>query len=105
MKERYNGIPQSILDNPELLKLFLPVMRSDVAMLDTYHYVDEAPLECSISAFGGSHDLSVSLDELKAWGDQTQGAFNVELFAGDHFFLHTAQNSVVETVAKALIRF
>lgn len=98
MDERYSGIPRVILENPELLKLFLPTLRADVTVLDSYVYRQEPPLGCPISAFGGDADRSVSRDELDAWQLQTQAALELRMFAGDHFFVHSAQGAVLQAV-------
>lgn len=105
MRERYNGIPQPILDSNELLQLFLPVIRSDVTILDTYHYTDEALLECPISAYGGENDPWVSYDQLDAWRDQTQSTFSLRMYPGDHFYLQSAQASLLQVLTNDLARF
>jgi medium-chain acyl-[acyl-carrier-protein] hydrolase len=42
-----------ILKSQELIDLILPVLRADVEMLNTIEYIEEEPLECSMSALGG----------------------------------------------------
>jgi medium-chain acyl-[acyl-carrier-protein] hydrolase len=105
MDERYSGIPKVILENPELLAMFLPVMRADLTILDTYQYVEEPPLACPISVFGGDNDPSVNDDELSAWRSQTQSAFRLKLFDGDHFYLQGAQSQVVQAITQELSHY
>ena len=105
MQHRYNGIPPAILSNQELLVLFLPAMRSDITILDTYRYVDEPPLACPISVFGGENDNSVSYEELDAWRYQTKNSFNLKMFPGDHFFLHNAPTSLLQVLTQELARY
>ena len=50
---QYGGIPQAVLDNPDLVELMLPCLRADFTVFETYSYGDEAPLPCPITAFGG----------------------------------------------------
>ncbi len=97
-----NGTPKTVLENTELMQLFLPVLRADFAVLETYVYTPEPPLECPITAFGGLQDLEVSCDELQAWQNQTTGAFSLQTFPGDHFFLYSAQNLLLGSLAKYL---
>lgn len=103
--ERYNGIPRAILENPELLTLFLPAIRADLTILDTYQHADEPPLDCPISVFGGNEDSSVNRDELSAWRSQTQGPFRLRMFAGDHFFLQGAQTEVLQALTQDLSQY
>jgi len=97
-----NGIPRQALEYPELIELMLPTLRADFAVYDTYTYSTEPPLECPISAFGGLQDGKVSRDCLAAWRDQTSTSFSLQMFPGDHFFLHTAQPLLLQTLYREL---
>jgi medium-chain acyl-[acyl-carrier-protein] hydrolase len=85
---KLNGTPELVFQNRELMQIFLPVLRADFALLETYTYTNEEPLDSSISAFGGLQDERVSCDELKCWQEQTHGSFNLSMFPGGHFYLH-----------------
>ena len=98
---RLNGTPKAVLDNPELMELLLPLLRSDIGLYETYVYNHEAPLDCPISAFGGLEDEEVSREELAGWYDQTQSRFNIQMFPGDQFFLNGKEsNGVLEVISK-----
>ncbi|MBD2208325.1 thioesterase [Nostoc linckia FACHB-104] len=97
-----NGTPSAVLDNAELMQLFLPILRADFAVLETYIYSPEAPLECSITAFGGLEDTRVSSDKLQAWQEHTKADFSLHMLPGDHFFIHSAQLLLLEKITKYL---
>lgn len=99
---RFSGTPELILQNPEIMEVFLPLLRADFSICETYTYSPEDPLECPISAFGGLHDLLASRDDLESWRDQTLGSFTLRMFPGDHFFLHTARAPLLQTVSQGL---
>jgi len=101
---RYNGIPQAVLREPELVELFLPLLRADCELIETYVYRPEAPLDCPISAFGGCDDGGVSPAMLEAWREQTRAEFRLRLLPGDHFFLNTARPSLLRVVVADLAR-
>ena len=84
---RYGGLPQEILDTPELLELYLPILRADLTLLETHQYQRLGPLDCPISAFSGKDDANVSREGLEAWGDHTSAAFEAHWFDGGHFYL------------------
>ena len=97
---RFNGTPKAVLEHTEMMKVFLPLLRSDMRLYETYLYDHEAPLDCPISAFGGLEDEEVSREELTAWGAQTRGGFNAHMFPGDHFFLNrNARNGILEVIS------
>ena len=102
VRHRYNGIPQQVLAEPELMQLFLPTLRADLTLLETYTYHSEAPLDCPISAFGGTHDEQATYDALLAWREETNSTFSVRVFPGDHFFVRTAPGLLLQTLATDL---
>ncbi|MGE3267186.1 MAG: thioesterase II family protein [Chloroflexota bacterium] len=102
LTDRYSGIPDAFLREPELLQIFLPTLRADLAMVETYRYAEDAVLECPVSVFGGLDDISVSRAELAAWRDQTRGPFRLQMFPGNHFFVQTAREALARTVAASL---
>jgi medium-chain acyl-[acyl-carrier-protein] hydrolase len=93
---RYNGTPAEVLENDELMALLLPTLRADFALLETYRYRPQPALNCPITAFWGEQDTIVNSVEVAAWQSYTQGRFQLEMFSGDHFFIH--HPSVIEKV-------
>ena len=102
---RLNGTPAEVLDNPELMQLVLPMLRADFSILETYSYRDEPPLACPLTIFGGSEDKDVRSESLSAWRGHTTAAFSLSILPGDHFFLHTSQATLLQTIARELRRF
>ncbi|NJM21572.1 MAG: thioesterase [Richelia sp. SM1_7_0] len=99
---RLNGTPASVLENTELMQLLIPILRADFAVLETYVYTQELPLECPITAFGGLEDQEVTLQELEGWRSQTQSSFKLQMFSGDHFFIHSAQSLLLKNLSQHL---
>ena len=94
----YGTLPVIIRQDPEVLNLFLSIMRADFTMLGTYQYREEAPLEIPICAFGGLQDQSLKEEDLQGWQNQTNAAFAVKLFLGDHFYFQKSQAAFFETL-------
>lgn len=99
---RFNGTRPEVLQNPELLQLFLPALRSDFAILETYFYATQERLNCPISAFGGMEDNKVSYEQLNAWREQTHSDFTVQMFPGDHFFWHNNHKPLLQAIAQEI---
>ena len=97
-----NGTPPSILEHGELLRLVLPVLRADFSLCETYAYNNEPPLDSSISVFGGDQDGGVSSADLQAWQMHTAAGFRMNLFAGDHFFLHSSRIPLLGELSRQL---
>lgn len=82
-----NGTPQDVLSQPELISLFLPCLRADFELNDTYVPLPGPRLACPISAFVGDDDPEADHDEVRAWSQVTSGTFSFRAFDGDHFYL------------------
>lgn len=96
--KKLNGIPPEILQNNELMRLSLPILRADFEMIETYQYQTDVPLNCPIVALGGTDDSRVSHVQLAGWAMHTKDSFESQFFAGDHFFLTTAHEAVLKFV-------
>jgi medium-chain acyl-[acyl-carrier-protein] hydrolase len=98
-----NGTPAELLDHQELMQLMLPVIRADFAALETYEYDEEPPLGCPLTAIGGLQDDTVSIDDLKSWREQTASSFTVRMLPGDHFFIHSAKEQLLQVLSRELL--
>ena len=102
VRKRYDGIPQAVLENPELLELMLPCLRADFNAFESYEYRSAPPLDIPISAFGGDQDNYVRTHEIAGWRDQTTGRFRMRVIPGNHFFMQTGRDQVIAGVVDDL---
>jgi medium-chain acyl-[acyl-carrier-protein] hydrolase len=100
---RLGGIPEAVLYS-ELMEVFLPVLRADIAVSEAETAVPKVPLACPITALGGLADPRANRDELDAWHVHTSGAFDCEIFPGAHFFIQTERAAVLGSLARRLAR-
>lgn len=99
---QFNGTPPAVLEDTELMEIFLPIIRADFTLLESHIYTEEPPLNCSITAFGGSQDPAVSYNALLAWQVQTIANFSLQVIEGDHFFMNTATTTLLNSVSQDL---
>jgi medium-chain acyl-[acyl-carrier-protein] hydrolase len=102
---RYEGTPQEVLDNREIMQLAIPVLRADFAATQTYAYEAGPPLDCPLTALGGLQDHNVSRDDMEAWRAQTSASFTLRMFSGGHFFLNTSGHMLLAIVSRELQRY
>ncbi|HCU25433.1 MAG TPA: putative thioesterase [Deltaproteobacteria bacterium] len=100
---RLDGTPPEVLEHPDLMEIFLPILRADFELVETYEYQKEAPLECPLSVFGGIQDPDVSRADLDAWRGLTHGPFSLSMFPGDHFFLHQEKRRLLKQIAQKIL--
>ena len=96
------GTPQDVLDHEELMSLVEPILRSDFELVDTYGPSSLPPLDLPITAFGGEKDLEVSREDMEAWRQATTGPFRLQMFSGDHFYIHNQRESLIREVSRSL---
>lgn len=84
---RYGGTPEAVLQNQELMDIFLPPLRADLRVFETYRFTPSEPFDFAVTAFGGRTDHRADPDEIDAWREHTNGKFNIRFFEGGHFYL------------------
>jgi medium-chain acyl-[acyl-carrier-protein] hydrolase len=97
------GLPDEVLAMPEMRELALPLLRADFAVVDTWTYVPEPPLDCPIQAFYAEDDQIVRPDQVAGWEAQTTAGFSIQGFPGGHFFIHTHTQEVTDTIRADLL--
>ncbi|GAA4771510.1 alpha/beta fold hydrolase [Streptomyces sanyensis] len=81
------GTPADVIAQPGLLRAFLPGLRADFELNETYVPRARGVLDCPVSAFAGDRDPQVAPDEMAAWRDTTRGPFRLRVLPGGHFYL------------------
>ena len=89
-----NGTPEAVLQDPEMMEIISPLLRSDFELSETFQRERRLPLSCPITAFGGTEDAEVAQAELEAWRHETRALFDLRMFPGGHFFLHGAAREI-----------
>ena len=100
---RYGAIPDEVFLNADLRSIVLPALRADYAILESYRYHKEAPLDCPIVSFGGQQDSEVSADDLQAWEEETTRPFQRHLLTGGHFFIRESEADLLAIVNRYLL--
>ncbi|MFX1740027.1 alpha/beta fold hydrolase [Paraburkholderia sp. A1RI_3L] len=89
-------------ENRELLDLYLPTLRADLSLSETYRYQEAAPLDAHLVTLRGTRDHGMGDDDLAAWAAEFTGdARHVEI-DGDHFFVDKQAGQFVDTVNRAI---
>ena len=97
-----NGTPPSVLLEPELMALVLPVLKADFRAVDLWKPKLERPLTVPITALGGRSDPHVSDAAVGAWQQYTRAEFHLRTFDGDHFFLGPREPALVDVIVRTL---
>jgi Predicted thioesterase involved in non-ribosomal peptide biosynthesis len=101
---RYEATPEVLLENKELMAFYLPLLRADFTVDETYAYAEEVPLQCPLTVYGGLADKEVTREELEAWQQHSTDVFCCRMFAGNHFFIKSAQELVFAELRRDIFR-
>ncbi|KZN32658.1 hypothetical protein N480_25295 [Pseudoalteromonas luteoviolacea S2607] len=96
-----NGTPKEILENTELMELFLPLLRADFEIAECYQANKDA-LPTPINVLFGTDDVDVTAEQIDAWQDLSAAPITKHEFNGDHFFINTCSDEVKQTVIRLI---
>lgn len=104
IRARYDNLPDVLFEDREVRDLYLPLLRADFTLVETYQPAQGAPLPCPIFAFGGEEDTRASGDSLLAWRELTGSDFDLHMFPSGHFFFKDHLGPLLDIVARHLHR-
>jgi surfactin synthase thioesterase subunit len=78
---------ESLLGDPELRRLLLPVIRAEFEMSSKYRYRPEAPWDVPITCLTGVRDAYVSAENARSWSRFTARRFQLVMVDTEHFLV------------------
>ncbi len=98
------GTPKEFFEHPELMEVFLPLLRGDFRLTETYiHPPKDAPLDVDFTVLSGKKDEDTP-EEVEAWRIHTTGNCDIHYFEGDHFFIHDEREKVLAVINHAILK-
>jgi medium-chain acyl-[acyl-carrier-protein] hydrolase len=102
IQERYAGIPEAVLREPELMAMFLPPLKGDFVAYERYQFRRTVQVACPVTVFAGAEDRVLAPHLLEEWERHVAGAFSMETVPGGHFFLTESAERVQRRIRKSL---
>jgi len=99
---KMGGTNEDFFENKELMQIFLPIIRADYQILETYQ-PNECPLDikCDLTVMYGTEDNTIDLQNIGCYSRLTSKSINVRTFTGNHFYINQHKNTVIEMINKA----
>jgi medium-chain acyl-[acyl-carrier-protein] hydrolase len=98
----YNGTPEEVLADEQLMDVVGPILRADLAVPETYRHPEGAKVSWPITAFAGADDPEAPPADVAAWREETTAGFTLRVLPDDHFFLHSQQDLLLQALAEVL---
>lgn len=102
----YGGTTKEVMRNKELAEVFLPILRADFKLAETYIHEDKLEkIKCDITVVNGNSDRSVCEMDMNEWRYYAGSVCDVIAVPGDHFFLMNNCTYMTNIINKALISY
>ncbi|MBI3230104.1 MAG: thioesterase [Burkholderiales bacterium] len=99
---KFNGTPPEVLQHKELMAMMLPMMRADFAMVENYQYFPAPILNMPLTVLVGKKDDRTTPEQADGWAKETSNICRVQWFDGDHFFINSETDAVLDCVSSDL---
>ncbi|MCP3822752.1 alpha/beta fold hydrolase [Streptomyces sp. A3M-1-3] len=99
---RLGGTGAAVLQDPELVAMIMPALRSDYRALASYAWQPGAPVDTPLTVLVGDADPVVPIEETTGWREHFAGEVELNVFPGGHFYLDDNAGDVAEVVATGL---
>lgn len=99
-----NGSPSEVLANKELMELFLPALRADFKIIETYCNNIKHVTPIKISVLAGDEE-EVAMADLEAWFELFETYSGIHWIKGDHFFVEKNRPEVLKTLHGLLAQY
>ncbi|MEI5103842.1 alpha/beta fold hydrolase [Streptomyces sp. PmtG] len=96
-----SGTDTQVLGDEEILRMVLPAIRSDYRAIETYG-PENGTVDCPITALIGDDDPKATVEETDVWRAHTTAAFDLQVFAGGHFFISSRAAEVIAVLRAGL---
>ena len=93
---------ESLLSDPELRRLILPVIRAEFEMSSKYRYAAEAPWDVPITCLTGIRDAYVSPENARSWSRFTTQRFQLFMVDTEHFLVVDDDQFVIRVLNREL---
>lgn len=97
--------PEEFFDTPELLELFMPLLRADYALSETYIYQNNKVINADLLLLSGTEDINcMDVDDRNAWAKEFNGHTRWLEIPGGHFYIDYSPEIVVRAVVSEIMR-
>lgn len=97
------GVSEDLVMNRELWEIFLPLIRNDIRLTETFGFEKLGrTLETKVAIFHGKDDMSTQC-EMNDWQQYLGVDIHYRGFAGGHFFIHSASREVIKEIESLIL--
>ena len=102
---RFAGTPEAVLEHRELMEIYIPILRADLTIEESYILKEEMPVTTPVTAFYGFEDAEAPKSVMVPWKQYTTGSFDLIGLQGGHFFINTAREAFLSNLSRITASF
>ncbi|OXS30140.1 MAG: hypothetical protein BCS36_06610 [Desulfovibrio sp. MES5] len=100
---RFRLTPETVLDIPDLLALFIPTLRADFKMDETYRYTGSLPVfDFPVAVMFGEEDAIIPQECITPWQGYAHAPVTLTPFKGGHVFFADNPGPMLHAIFKPL---
>jgi len=96
------GVSEEVLNEPDIMRFYLPIIRADFQAIETYGYVSDKALDIPISVAIGTEE-KVTSEEARSWQRETIWPIELMQFHGNHFFIFDHTERIMKLIAEKIL--
>ncbi len=101
---QYGGTPKEFFENKDLADIFIPLLRADFKIVQTYAYTPKCKnLSTDVTIMYGKDDSYTSGD-VDSWEKHVTGTYTMHEFEGGHFFIFKSMQQVLDVLNQTLLK-
>ena len=93
-----NGTPEAIINNPDLMDLYLPLLRADFQISETYYSDATDKINSKICVFSGTKDEDITEQDLRQWYEHFHTKIGIKMIEGSHFFIEENSDHLLKEI-------
>lgn len=97
------GCPEEVLQHPELLNYFEPILRADFQVAETYNYETHAALDIPFTVITGT-DEKITDEDISTWQQETTHTVDFRKMPGNHFFILNNSEKIISLITNKLFK-
>lgn len=104
--KRLGGLPDVLMKSAEVQREFVPILKADMAALESFVYKPGTAFDFPIVAIGGALDPASRVKLMGDWKEFAKGQFESHFIIGGHFLINTpAGLEIFKVVVESLEKF
>ncbi|MFF2921013.1 thioesterase II family protein [Streptomyces celluloflavus] len=97
--QEFAGYQSEVFEDPDMREMFLPLLRADVEMHESYEPSSSEPLAIPVTSLRGCDDTLVSRTQAEEWSATTRDRFAYREIRGGHMYLIDHPDVLLQAVA------